>query len=176
MSELLTSPPTTDTSRIAWGLMLAAMGKYAGAGVNHEGENFKATLVLTTKLPDKVIAVQASAKGEHGEVYHQEMSWMGRDSAGQLNLFIVSNNHPAIVAHVFDRIECTSDCQSIVFRHGDLDDESNFREEVCFSLYSDGSLSHSYAWGLPGGEFQVRSESRLIRQISPISERQSPVV
>lgn len=150
-----------DSSNTAWGLLLQALGTYEGKGLNHERENFRSELTLSTKLPDKVLALQSSAIGEHGEIFHQEMSWIGRDECGKIQMWVASNNHPVVTVHAFDRLEATAECQSVVFRYGNPGDTKSFREEITLCIYTDGQLAHQYAWGLPGGEFKARSGSKM---------------
>lgn len=150
-----------DSSHTAWGLLLQALGTYEGRGVNHERESFRSELTLSTKIPDKILALQSSAIGDHGEVFHQEQTWIGRDAEGRLQMWVASNNHPAVTVHRFDRLETTAEGQSVVFRFGDPKDRAQFREEITLCVYADGQLAHQYAWGLPGGEFKARSGSKM---------------
>ncbi|MBX3019695.1 MAG: hypothetical protein KF767_17535 [Bdellovibrionaceae bacterium] len=150
-----------DSSNTAWGLLLQALGTYEGRGLNHERETFRSELTLSTKLPDKVLALQSSAIGEHGEIFHQEMSWIGRDDRGQIQMWVASNNHPSITVHSFDRLETTAECQSVIFSYGDPSDRESFREEITLCIFTDGQLAHQYAWGLPGGDFKPRSGSKM---------------
>ena len=41
--------------------------------------------------------------------------------------------------------------------------KASFREEVTIACFNDGSLEHRYACGLPGGEFETRSGSKMAR-------------
>lgn len=151
-----------DSSGLAWDLLQKAAGSYVGEGVNHEGENFSGFCILNSVLPQKLISVRSEAKGATGVVYHEEVSWIGRDLEGVLTLFVTSNNHPGITPHLFHRLEETPQgAKKIVFRFGNPDEVQSFREEVIFAIEADGSLQHHYSWGLPGGEFMPRSGSRM---------------
>jgi len=154
-----------DSSILAWELLTKAAGSYAGEGVNHEGENFSGFCILNPVLPQKLISVRSEAKGTTGVVYHEEVSWIGRDLSGALTLFVSSNNHPGITPHQFHRLEETQEgSRKIIFRFGDPAEVQSFREEVTFAIEADGSLCHQYSWGLPGGEFRERSGSKMCKK------------
>jgi hypothetical protein len=154
-----------DSASLAWELLVKATGSYAGSGINHEGENYSGFCILNSVMPKKLISVRSEAKGQKGEVFHEEVSWIGRDLAGTLTLFVTSNNHPGITPHVFNRLEESQEgLKRIIFRFGNLDDVNSFREEVTFAIAADGSLQHQYAWGMPGGEFRPRSGSKMQKQ------------
>lgn len=158
-----------DSSHTAWGLLLQSLGTYEGRGQNHERENFRAEVAISTKLPDKVLALQSTATGDHGEIFHQEMSWIGRNAEGRLQLFVVSNNHPTVTIHDFDRLETTAETHNVVFRLGDLADRGTFREEITLCLFADGHLAYQYSWGLPGGDFKPRSGAKLKKKAARAS-------
>lgn len=150
-------------AKMAYDLLSGATGSFAGRGVNHEGQPFLGELTLETCVAEKVIAVHSSATGDNGDVYHSEVSWIGFDITGSLMLYVASSNHPGITPHAFNRIEETAGEKRVVFRFGDPADRAAFREEVTFALSNDGAISHHYAWGLPHGEFEPRSGSKMAR-------------
>jgi hypothetical protein len=150
-------------SDLAWSLLQKSLGAFAGEGVNHEGQRFKGTLRLREAVPGKALALESKAEGMDGEVYHHELSWVGPDLAGALTLYVASSNHPAIAPHLFHRLEEQEGARVAVFRCGDFETHQGFREEVAFSFFPDGSVSHHYSWGLPGGKFEPRSGSRMQR-------------
>ena len=152
-----------EQSKLAWDLLSRSFGTYRGRGVNHEGQNFTGDFVLACALPEKVASVSSTATGDRGEVYHDERSWVGFDIAGQLVLYVASNNHPGITPHLFHGVEEKSGQKDIVFRFGDPKDQNSFREEITFSFFADGGVAHQYAWGLPGGSFEPRSGSKMSR-------------
>ncbi|MGZ3692650.1 MAG: hypothetical protein ACXWQO_00150 [Bdellovibrionota bacterium] len=152
-----------EQSKKAWSLLSEAIGTYRGSGINHEGQNFTGTLKLETAYPGKLLGLRSNAIGSSGEVFHDEVSWIGKDLMGALTLYVTSNNHPGVTAHVFDRLNENSEAKEIIFRFGDPQNRNSFREEITFSLFSDGSLAHHYAWGMPGGDFAPRSGSRMQR-------------
>lgn len=154
-----------DQSKEAFGLLSEATGKYEGSGMNHEGQDFKGSFQMRSAFPGKLISLESSAVGSSGEVYHEEVSWIGPDMAGTLMLYVSSNNHPGVTPHAFDRLEEKDGAKHIVFRFGDVSNVQSFREEIAISIFSDGQLSHFYAWGLTGGEFKTRSGSKMRRVI-----------
>lgn len=156
---------TQSQSEQAWILLNNAFGNYFGTGINHEGQKYEANFHLKIEFPEKLISIKAEAKGIKGEIYHEEMSWVGRDILGSLSLFVVSNNHKGITAHYFNRLEETKDGpKKVIFRFGDPEDKLNFREEVTFAIHKNYNIEHIYAWGLPGGSFETRS-SALMKKI-----------
>lgn len=153
--------------KIAWDLLAQAVGAYCGRGVNHEGQNFTGKLTLEVAIEGKALLLKSSATGDQGETYHEESSLIGRDLSGALQLFVASNNHPAIVAHEFHRIEEKDGDRSVIFRFGNPEVKESFREEITVTVHADGSLTHHYAWGMPGGEFAPRSGSRMQKLVHP---------
>jgi hypothetical protein len=149
----------------AWGLLTESVGDYAGRGINHEKQNFNGALNLRFDFENKSLSLVLSATGDKGEVFHAERSWLGFDISGSLVLYVVSNNHPAITPHLFDRLETGTDGEKrIVFRFGDVQDKNTFREEINLNIFSDKSIEHFYSWGLPGGNFEPRSGSRMYKK------------
>ncbi len=150
-------------AELAWGLLAESVGDYQGRGLNHEKQNFTGKLNLKFEFENKVLLLTSSATGDSGETYHAEKSWVGFDITGSLYLYVCSNNHPAITPHLFNRVEKTSDgVQKIVFRFGDLNDKNSFREEVNINI-GKGVIEHFYSWGLPGGDFEPRSGSKMMK-------------
>lgn len=157
-------------AKLAWELLEKFVGYYHGKGVNHEKQNFSHNFSIESLSSSKTLEISATAVGDNGEVYHSEKSWIGFDLTGALVLYVTSNNHPGITPHNFYRIDETADCKNVVFRFGNPDDRHSFREEITLSLFSDGSLTHRYAWGLPGGDFEPRSSARVkTKNLSGIS-------
>lgn len=152
-----------NQSRMGWDLLTQSAGLYRGRGLNHEGQNFTGELKLDFDPRLKVLHVDSTAVGDDQEVYHAEKSWIGYDLSGSLILWVASNNHPAVTPHRFDRIAESHGRRDVVFRFGDLHDRDSFREEITFSVFHDGSVAHCYSWGLPGGDFESRSGSKMAR-------------
>jgi hypothetical protein len=144
---------------------VASTGNYSGSGINHEQQPFNSKLKLEVGIAGKSLTLAASATGENGEVYHEENSFVGRDLAGTLQMWVASNNHPAIVAHAFHRLEQKEGEPCLVFRFGDPEVRMSFREEIHLTVHADGNLSHQYHWGMPDGEFAPRSGSRMIKLV-----------
>lgn len=150
-------------AKLAWNLLTESVGDYQGRGVNHEKQNFTGKLNLKFEFQNKLLLLTSTATGDQGEIYHSEKSWIGFDMMGSLYLYVCSNNHPGIAPHLFNRIEKTDeDIQKIVFRLGDLNNKNSFREEVNINIKKD-FIEHFYSWGLPGGEFEPRSGSRMMK-------------
>lgn len=151
-----------NSSEVAWTLLSNAIGNYFGMGLNHQGQKYEGHCCLKREIPTKLIAVTSQAKGINGEVFHNEISWIGRDISGALTLYVNSNNHPGITPHVFDRVDEGQDgSRKVVFRFGKLSDKHTFREEVTFGIHTNYNIEHTYAWGLPGGSFETRSSARM---------------
>jgi hypothetical protein len=146
---------------LCWNLLRENCGNFQGNGRNHEGQDYDQNFVMVAKLSDKVLAISSIALGAKGEIFHQEESWIAKDMTGALTLWVNSNNHPGTTAHLFDRIEEGKDFKAVVFRFGDIENSNSFREEIHFVIFNDGSLRHSYSWGLPGGKFEARSGAQL---------------
>lgn len=150
-----------NQANIAWGILTKYTGAYIGSGVNHDNQKFSHRFSMDLISANRVFEISATAIGEQNEVYHSEKSWLGFDPQKTLVLFVTSSNHGTITPHILDRIEESEDCQKIVFRYGVKSDKNSFREEITFSLFSDGTIDHQYAWGLPGGDFLPRSSARV---------------
>lgn len=148
-------------------LLLETAGNYFGEGRNHEGQRYRGSFELKPVLDGKVLELRSRAEGIHGETFHEETSLISSDLAGELNLYVTSNNHPGLTVHKFNRVEIGSSGEKrIVFRFGDVNDKNTFREEITIATYQDGSVEHHYAWGMPGGNFEPRSGSKMARVIN----------
>lgn len=152
------------TQEHAWSLLNEGLGSYQGSGTNHEGFSYIGRLTLKPALGNSLLQLTSSATSQTGEVYHDEASWIGKDLAGKLTLYVSSTNHPGVTPHSFNRIDTGSEGeQKIIFRFGDLDNRNSFREEVTLAVYQDGRIRHHYAWGIPGGDFADRSGAMMKR-------------
>lgn len=155
-------PTPQSESEQAWTLLSNAVGNYFGTGINHEKQEYESNCCLTMEVPQKLISIKAQAKGIKGQIFHEEVSWVGRDHLGSLALFIVSNNHKGITPHYFHRLEVDKNgSRKIIFRFGEPEDKINFREEITFAVHRNYNIEHIYAWGLPGGSFQTRSSATM---------------
>ena len=68
-----------------------------------------------------------------------------------------------MLEHRFATEENGGEKTTLVFRYGDLEKRSTFREEVRIDLFEGGDLGYRYAWGMPEGEFRDRSRVRMRR-------------
>lgn len=162
MKSIAATPTTQSESEQSWMLLCNCVGNYFGTGVNHHKQKYESKCHLKIEVPDKAICFRTEAKGMKGEILHQEASWIGRDHLGSLTLYVASNNHRGITPHYFHRLEDAKDgSKKIVFRFGDPEDKLNFREEITFVVHRNYNIEHTYAWGMPGGTFQIRSGSIL---------------
>ena len=153
---------TLSQSEKAWTLLNYAVGNYFGTGINYEKQKFEAHCMISIEIPEKLLGVKFQAKGMKGEIYHDEISWIGRDVTGSLILYVNSTNHKGITPHYLNRIEESARSpRKIVFRYGEPEDKLSFREEITFAVHTNYNIEHSYAWGLPGGRFETRSTSIL---------------
>lgn len=145
--------------------LLDRQGQFIGEGTNHENQAFTGTLSLEPILGKKGIAVRFRAEGKDGSVYHEEQSVMGPTLSENLALWVISNNHPAVVQHDFQRVESLSggEGKTLIFGIGRPEQQAAFREDIAVDLYSNGDVGYRYFWGMPGGEFKERSGVRMMR-------------
>jgi hypothetical protein len=101
--------------------------------------------------------------GRDGTVYHAEESVIAEDRDGTLELHVVSTNQPGGIVLPFLGETAGEGRTTLTFRVGEPRAVDTFREAVSFDLWDDGSLSHRYAWGLPGGDYADRSGARMHR-------------
>lgn len=133
-------------------------GRYAGSGVNHEGEAFTGQLTLTPVLGGQGLRLHFLANLGDGTVAHEEESLISPALAGGWVLWCLNTNAPGAYAHQLVAGPLPQGAtQAFVFEHGKLEDESSFRERITLSLHPEGALGYTYAWGLPGGPFAERS-------------------
>lgn len=143
-------------------LLLETAGNYFGEGRNHEGQRFRGSFELKPLFEGRVLELRSRAEGLNGELFHEESSLISSDLSGQLNLYVTSSNHPGLTVHRFDRLESGQEGEKrIIFRFGNPEDKNTFREEITIATYQDGSVEHHYSWGMPGGEFEPRSGSKM---------------
>lgn len=141
--------------------LFALNGSYFGSGVNHENQKFEGSIQLTPIAGGKGAQLSFKATGLDGKIYHEETSLLGPGFDEKPCLFVLSNNHPAVTPHVLKSEAQTSEGSLYVFGFGKISDPNSFREEITLQIFQDGSVSYTYAWGLPGGEFQERSGVRM---------------
>ena len=143
-------------------LLATKTGHYHGDGINHEGSAFHGKFLLTTRFGGKGLTIDFSATGKDGTVYHEEHSLLSLNSAGKPALWILSNNHPAILEHHLMASPAASGAaHSFSFATGSANDINSFREIVTIDLWPDDSITYRYAWGMPGQPFADRSGVRM---------------
>ena len=133
-----------------------------GTGINHERQSFEGSIEINPVANGKGAQVIFRAVGSDGSVFHEETSLLGPGFDGKPCLFVLSNNHPAVTPHSLKHNSISDDSQSFVFGFGDIANQSTFREEIHLDLFSDGSVSYKYFWGMPGGEFAERSGAKMM--------------
>lgn len=135
------------------------LGSYIGTGVNHEGQNFAASFSLNRLYSGFEISYVASSVDGKNTLFHSEKSIITNNHNGKLALFNFNSNTPFMVEH--ELVE-GSDHHCMVFRYGQLEDTSSFREEIYFYLLGH-KIRYDYHWALPGGEFKFRSGLELTK-------------
>lgn len=141
------------------------VGIYVGDGINHEGQPFVGRLQIENLLDGRGFHVKFTATGRDGEAYHREESTIAPSSQGVLTLWNFNTNTPGVVPHELGKSDKRSGSQlTLIFGFGQPSDKSTFREEVTLEIWDGNSLSYTYSWGLPGGEFQERSSVRMTKQ------------
>ena len=134
----------------------------AGRGVNHEQQAFEGSIEINTVAGGKGAQVSFKAVAENGSVFHEELSLIGPGLDGKPCLFVLSNNHPAVTPHQLRHESSDEDVHSYVFGFGDVSNSNSFREEIRLDVFTDGSVGYKYSWGMPGGEFAVRSGVKMM--------------
>ena len=138
--------------------LISGPHKFAGTGVNHEGENFTATLVLQPLVAGSALMFHYVATRTDGVQMHSEASLLGIGADGSLCLWPVMVELPFVLPHAQKEFTTSADGGvSVVFASGSRDDMSVFREEITIQLKPSGSLVYAHSWGMPGGEFAERS-------------------
>lgn len=148
--------------------LAAAQGAYSGEGVNHAGETFSAQFKLTSELDASLISISFLATEQNGEgAFHEERTWITEDLLnGGLGLWTVSSNTPGVLQ--LKLIEDSNDgsySTRAVFRIGEPEDLTRFREEISLSLRHDGAIEYVYSWGVPHEKFSVKSKALLTKSL-----------
>lgn len=139
-------------------------GEYRGTGINHERREFTGLFGLAPIVGGRGLSLEFRATGADGTVFHDEHSFIGPTFAGSTALWVISNNHPAVIQHDLRRVEpLPTGGSTLVFGINDPLDKKSFREEIALDLHSNGDLGYRYSWGMPGGEFAERSGLRMVR-------------
>ncbi len=142
--------------------LIARAGHYTGVGTNHDELRFLGDFTLAPILEGRGVAIQFSATGMDGEVYHQEWTTLALGADEKPKMWTINTNITGQMELDLRRTAPEGDAQeTYVFAIGDSSDVASFREEIALDLWADGDLSYRYSWGLPGGEFGMRSGLRL---------------
>lgn len=168
-STVSNSTNSVSTSAHAAGLgiplltrLCAVQGRYQGDGLNHEGEKFVGDFQIASELDGSLVEIRFRAS-DADNAFHEERTWITEDLLnGGLGLWTVSTNTPGILP--LKLIEDSSDgsySSRLVFRLGDPEDLSRFREEISLNLRHDGAIEYVYSWGVPHEKFGVRSKALL---------------
>jgi hypothetical protein len=138
------------------------VGNYKGEGINHEKQPFTGLLSLTPLLGKKGFEVKFKAVGKDGTVYHEEKSFVAPSIDETLCLWNFNTNTPGLVPNKLKSVAPHNGSKmTYVFGYNDINDKNAFREEVALDLWTNGEVSYTYSWGLPGGEFQERSGVKM---------------
>lgn len=141
------------------------IGTYWGEGTNHEGQPFTGHLDLQPLISGRGFQLKFSAKGKDGTIYHEEVSTIAPSLQEKLTLWNFNTNTPGLVPHELRASSPKSNAiVSLVFGFNNSDDKNTFREEVTLDIWDKTSLSYTYSWGLPGGDFQERSGVRMTKE------------
>ncbi|MGV3525850.1 MAG: hypothetical protein ACO1RX_16625 [Candidatus Sericytochromatia bacterium] len=143
------------------GALSLACGTYSGRGSNHSGEAFAGTLVLEPVLAGQGFQLRYLATGRDGSLLHAEHSLLAPDANGLWCLWNFNTNSPGLLCHRLVNWQPERGLAEFVL--GDLNDPTQFREQITLRLENGGSLSYTYAWGQPGGDFAERSGLTLTR-------------
>jgi len=140
-------------------------GAYEGEGTNHEGQLFNGRFSLQPILNGRGFSIKFSANGKDGTLYHEEESTIAPSMNEKLTLWNFNTNTPGLLAHELRNAPTKSDAvESFVFGFNEPSNTQAFREEVAIDTWSNGDVSYTYSWGMPGGEFKERSGVRMSRK------------
>lgn len=134
------------------------IGEYKGQGTNHENQAFTGHFSLQPLMEDRGFEITFKAVGTDGTLYHSEKSLLAPSLDEKLCLWNLNSNTPGLAPHPLKSSSKKENCvSSFVFGFGDTENSNSFREEVTLDLMKDSSITYTYSWGLPGGEFKERS-------------------
>jgi len=132
-------------------------GAWQGTGLNHDSQPYTARLTIAPPINPAAITTHFTATGADGTTYHTETLLISPTAAHS-----ASNNLPGIVPFTVSH----PDPDTLILTHGDLTDESTFRETITFHLTGQ-TLHQTHAWALPTEPLQARSTAPLHRIQSP---------
>ena len=139
----------------------AHSGQYSGEGLNHEGQSFTAQFQIFSSVETQGLAFNFRAISPDHSVLHTESSILGSNAKGELCLWILSSNHPVVLERTLV-VQHLGPTTKLVFRFGDIQNKSIFREEVHLEL-KPNSIRYTYFWGMPNEEFAERSGCLMTR-------------
>ncbi|MCO4744907.1 MAG: hypothetical protein KC912_08960 [Proteobacteria bacterium] len=143
-------------------LLATRTGTYAGAGVNHDGQPFRGVLRMHPVLGGRGTRLRFVATATDGTLLHEEETLIGAEPSGSPTLVTLSSNLPGLLVHHLVDV-ARGEAVQLVFRHGDVDDDSVFREEIRIGMHPEGDVTYAFAWGMPGQPFADRSGVRMRR-------------
>jgi hypothetical protein len=142
--------------------LMSGPRRFAGAGVNHEGEDFGADLELRPLAGSAALMLHYVATRADGVRVHSEDCLLGRDEADRLCLWPVMEELPHVLPHRLTHLDSTAAGGiRAVFAFGNTEERAGFREEISIERKPSGALVYAHAWGLPGGDFAPRSRCEL---------------
>ncbi len=147
-----------------------AAGTYRGEGINHADEKFVGEFTLTSNLDSLLIEISFRAVEADGVgAFHEERTWITEDLLKSgVGMWTVSTNTPGVLQ--LRLVEDSSDgsySTRVVFRLGEPEDRSRFREEISLSLRHDKAIEYAYSWGVPHEKFAPKSRALLRRIQTP---------
>ncbi len=155
-------PKSLSSLAPALELLTANQGSYKGHGSNFEGQPFKASLELTSRVGGSLIELKFLASDDES-TFHEELTWITPDlKTDRLCLWTVSTNTPGVLCHSLAE-ELSDDFRErrFVFRLGEPTDRHSFRQEIVLDIMRDGALEYRYSWGVPHEDFGVRVQAKL---------------
>src|SRR5688572_16493504 len=112
-------------------LLHERQGRFAGEGLNHEGERFNGRLQLGSVAEGSGTLLTFEARSLDEQVcFHTEHSLIARDVSGELVLWHLGSNLGFLTPH---RLSAAEPDQKYVFRYGDPAGEG-FAEEITLTF------------------------------------------
>ncbi|MCB0422232.1 MAG: VOC family protein [Bdellovibrionales bacterium] len=140
------------------------IGSYKGDGINHEQQPFSGYLCLSELFDSKGMELEFKAIGKDGTIYHAEKSVIAPGIDENLYLWNLNTNSNGMIPHLLKSTQPRNGSQStFLFGFNNIENQDAFREEIAIDLWSNGEISYSYSWGLPGGNFEERSGAKMKR-------------
>jgi hypothetical protein len=141
------------------GLLARLGGGYAGRGTDVASGGFDAVVMVAGVAGGAAVGLDVAVAGPEPYAEH---GLLGRGESGALRYVAVSTNAPLLREFALRRTETGDGYARAVFGWGPpVEQDAAFREEVTITVYADGDLGLSWAWGQPGGAFAPRSQVRL---------------